>query len=42
MSETDDNQALSDDEFDGIVAGTGEWWEGLDLETYSDISTYCN
>ena len=29
MSETDDNQALNDDELDEVVAGADEWWEGL-------------
>ena len=32
MSETDDNQALNDDELDGVVAGAGEWWEGLTVD----------
>jgi len=32
MSETDDNQALNDDELDEVVAGADEWWEGLAAE----------
>ena len=39
MSEMDDNRALNDDELDVVVAGAGEWWEGLaeDLE-----QNFCN
>jgi len=32
VSESDDNQALNEDELDGVAGGAGEWWEGLSDE----------
>jgi hypothetical protein len=40
MSEMDDDRALNDDELDVVVAGTGEWWEGLTVEYR--LNDFCN
>jgi len=40
MSETNDNRALNDDELDVVVAGAGEWWEGLTDQF--DLYDFCN
>ena len=39
MSETDDIRALNEDELDKVVAGVGEWWEGLAEELEQN---FCN